>query len=197
MTGRRLPRAVIGAALAGLLAGCAPDPGPRMVRLVPVAQSPLDQTARQSLAERAASHDLALMRGDSTALLGFNPPRMAETLAAQSGQTAEMMRRAGSSAFAGDDTGLLVVGRLFVTQSRIGAAADGSPFALIPTRTLIAFGRIGGTGAATEVRGVMLAFQDQGQWYFLRLNNARTQAMLTRAYPQFRGVPLPRPAGDR
>ncbi|MDO5706592.1 MAG: hypothetical protein Q4G49_16200 [Paracoccus sp. (in: a-proteobacteria)] len=193
----RLARALLIVGLALSLTGCAPQPASRMVALIPIAQSGLDSPARQSLHDRAFAYDLSLMRGDLTALQDYDPPRMARDLARENSQTMDLMQRAGRAAFADGSSGLMIVGRLFVDRSRIGIANDGSPFALIPTRTLIAFGRVGGTGAATEVRGLMLAFPDGGQWYFLRLNNAQTERALTRAYPQFRGVPLPRPAGDR
>ncbi|MDO5704607.1 MAG: hypothetical protein Q4G49_05955 [Paracoccus sp. (in: a-proteobacteria)] len=192
---RRFARVLLAAGLALTLGACAPS-APRAVALIPLEHSTLDQPRRQSLLQRAHAYDRLLRRGELAALRAFDPPRLAQALAAQSDQAIEMMRQADADVFGEGATGVLVLGRLTTDQTRIGLARDGSPFALIPTRTLIAFGRIGGEGAATEVRGVMLAFPDNGHWYFLRLNNAPTEAMLTRAYPQFRHIPLPRPAGD-
>ncbi|MDO5630744.1 MAG: hypothetical protein Q4G22_02790 [Paracoccus sp. (in: a-proteobacteria)] len=192
---RRFGRMALVLAATALLGACVPGPTVRSTTLYPVAASSLSQDERQALTRRAFAYDQLLMQGNLPALRDFHPPRMADALAADNDRTIAQMIRVSDEAFGDTAPGVLVVGRMLVDRAGIGTTDDGRPFALIPTRTLIAFGRTGGTGAATVVQGVTLAFPEAGQWYFLRLTDARSVTALRRAYPQFRGIPLPEGAG--
>ncbi|MDO5612280.1 MAG: hypothetical protein Q4G14_03440 [Paracoccus sp. (in: a-proteobacteria)] len=193
---RRFGRVVLALVAVALLGACVPGPAIRSTTLYPIAASPLPGDERQALARRAFAYDQLLMQGNPPALRQFHPPRMADALAADNERALARMIQASDQAFGDTVPGVLVVGRMRVDRAGIGTTDDGTPFALIPTLTLIAFGRPGGSGASTVVQGVTLAFHQDGQWYFLRLTSAQTNEALRRAYPQFRGVPLPYPAGD-
>jgi sarcosine oxidase gamma subunit len=62
--------------------------------------------------------------------------------------------------------------------------ANGDPYALIPTETVM-------TSEATgtmRVQSETLALLDEGQWYLVRVNDLQQVAILRQVYPEFSAV---------
>lgn len=70
-------------------------------------------------------------------------------------------------------------------------AADGTPYALIPTRTVIAAKAETGGTSVFEQESQTLALQDGGTWYLVRASEPAQQQMLFEAYPSMNGIELP------
>jgi len=63
----------------------------------------------------------------------------------------------------------------------------GRTYLLIPTWTEMTVQGVGRIRADTQT----LAWQDDGQWYLIRIEDAPQQAMLREAYPELAGVDFP------
>ncbi|MDF3605665.1 hypothetical protein PE067_05590 [Paracoccus sp. DMF-8] len=68
---------------------------------------------------------------------------------------------------------------------------DGTPYALIPTHSVIAMKSESGGRQVFEQNSQTLALQDGGAWYLVRVSDPAQQQMLTDAYPSFAGVSFP------
>ncbi|MDQ8699509.1 hypothetical protein [Hyphomicrobium sp. LHD-15] len=64
--------------------------------------------------------------------------------------------------------------------------ADGTPFALIPTLTVMDAGN-----GKISVNSHTLALIDNGTWYLLRVSEAQQIEILRKVYPEFAGVVFP------
>lgn len=69
--------------------------------------------------------------------------------------------------------------------------ADGTPYALVPTRSVIAMKAETGNPQVFEQESQTLALQDGGSWYLIRVSEPAQQQMLAAAYPSFDNVELP------
>ena len=65
--------------------------------------------------------------------------------------------------------------------------ADGTPYVLVPTETVIALP----DGSKTRVKSSTLALLDENVWYLLRVSDAQQLQILRQVYPQFVGVEFP------
>lgn len=68
---------------------------------------------------------------------------------------------------------------------------DGTPYALIPTHTVIAMQAETGGRQVFAQDSQTLALKDGSDWYLIRASDPAQQQMLADAYPSFAGVTLP------
>lgn len=68
---------------------------------------------------------------------------------------------------------------------------DGTPYALIPTHSVIAMKAENGGRQVFEQNSQTLALEDGGNWYLIRASDPAQQQMLADAYPSFAGVTFP------
>ena len=63
---------------------------------------------------------------------------------------------------------------------------DGTPYALIPTRTVMETG-----GQTIEAKSHTLALMDGADWYLLRVSDQQQVTVLRKVYPSFAEVAFP------
>lgn len=146
----------------------------------------LTSVERGTLARAVAQFDRAMRTKNIAAIIDVVPPRVTQHMAARAGidharlrraviqQTREVMNANVIQGFAMD-----------VANARYGATANGTPYALIPTTTVVSLG-----GKNVTKTSNTLAMQDGGRWYLLDLNQPSRVAIFTQVYPEFQGVPL-------
>ena len=64
---------------------------------------------------------------------------------------------------------------------------DGTPYMLVPTETIVKVV----DGDKFAMRSHTLALMDEGKWYLLRISDPQQIVILTKVYPQYRGVSFP------
>ena len=74
-----------------------------------------------------------------------------------------------------------------MARAEHGQVADGTPYLLIPTETVMT---TGGEGK-TLMRSATLALLDDGAWYLVRGSDAQQVASLREAYPEYEAVAFP------
>ena len=67
-------------------------------------------------------------------------------------------------------------------QATYAETADGTPYVLIPTETVIDLGEQGKIRASSQTLGLL----DEGEWYLVRIEDAATMAALKAIYPVLR-----------
>lgn len=187
-TPRSLMTALALAAALGLSA-CATPPSPTQ----PIAEaSAMTPQARSTLESRVAAFQSVINRGDWGQVMDFTPPGILRQMEEETGVPVEVIRAMASGIVKGVTEEINIGGRLYLDKASVGTARDGTPYVLIPTTSQIAAKR-GGESLSTT--GISLAMLDGGQWYLMRLDAEGEGARrLQAAYPQFKGIGLPRPA---
>lgn len=142
-----------------------------------------DNSDRAAIEALSSAFDAAFETGDMAAVIGFIPPPIIEHIASQNGfeveplksmliqQTEQMMAKVTVEDFSMD-----------LAQASTGTTATGRDFALVPTITVISMG-----GISTENTTNTLFFEDSGEWYLLRIENAGQIKVLNAVYPDFLG----------
>jgi len=74
-----------------------------------------------------------------------------------------------------------------MAEAQQGQIADGTPYLLIPTETVMTTGG----EDKTLMRSATLALQDEGLWYLVRGSDAQQVAILREAYPEYEAVAFP------
>jgi hypothetical protein len=148
----------------------------------------LTETETASLAATVDAFDAAMKSNDLTAVIGTIPPRVLEHIASGAGvgvdelrgllikQMEEVLAQATIDSFGMD-----------LAKAEHRELADGTPFALIPTETVMTI-----DGSKTAMRSHTLALLDEGAWYLVRVSDAKQLEILRRVYPEYVGVEFPR-----
>jgi len=148
----------------------------------------LTDTEKASLAEAVTAFDAAMQEEDIEGIIGVVPPKVFEHIATQNGlesealmasmidQTTELMATITFESFSMD-----------MNAAAYKEAADGTPYVLIPTETVIDLGESGKIRAASDT----LAMLDEGLWYLVRTDDASTLAIIKEIYPTYAAVEFP------
>lgn len=146
---------------------------------------PLTDAEAKALGETVLAFDAAMKANDFEGIGRTVPPRVLKHIAGQAGIGVEDLRKAMIRQMAAvmKDVTIASFG-MDVAEARHQELADGSPYVLIPTQTVIDAGAMG----RTAVRSDTLALMDEGAWYLLRVSDAAQVAILRQAYPGFAGV---------
>ncbi|MBU2994739.1 hypothetical protein Q4555_04770 [Octadecabacter sp. 1_MG-2023] len=149
------------------------------------AQSLEDSDQRQ-IAGLAAMFDAAFEANDMAAVIGFMPEPIIAYIAEQGGlrpltlrhmlvqQTQEMMETVEVEHFNMD-----------VDAMETAVTPTGRAYALVPTTSTISM-----NGQRFETMTKTLFFEDQGNWFLLRIENASQIHILNAVYPDFASVSL-------
>lgn len=144
---------------------------------------------RESLSARITSFDTAMKENNMVEIMGVVPPKVLEAIAAQFGVTTEQLVQATQAQF--DEamkTIKLVSFTMDLEAAEIAALADGTPYALIPTETVMDLGAEHGKMKATSST---LGLLDGETWYLVRVEDAQQVAILKQVYPAFADVTFP------
>jgi len=150
-----------------------------------------------ALATRVAAFDAAMRASDYPAIIGIIPPPVLQRIA----DDAKVPLADLEAALAGQMEQILATVTLVSFDMDLEAAehrelADGEPYLLIPTETVMEADGIG----RLKVSSFTLGMLDQGAWYLVRTGDAAMVGILRQVYPQFTGVAFPAdsttPLGD-
>ena len=116
------------------------------------------------------------------------PPRIVAAIAKKNGVTVENLKPAIAAVI----TAALAAAKvesfsIDISQAKYKELPDGSPYALIPTKTVIDAGDKGRFAEST----FSLAIIDDGKWYVIRVNDVANLIIMRSVYPEFAGVELP------
>jgi hypothetical protein len=146
----------------------------------------LSDEARTAMETRVDAFGAAMASGDMGAVFDYMPPKLLESMAAQAGidQAAliEMSKAQIETAMA---TVKIDSFEMDTASATTAATPDGSiTYVMIPTTTVMTV-----EGAGTmQAKGDTLAFQEEGEWYLARVDDAGQAALLQSIYPAFAGI---------
>jgi len=151
---------------------------------------PLSDQEKAALAATVENYDAAVREGNYAHMTQTIPPKVIAAIARRAGTSpdqvvAEMIKETQQTLQRGDvkiESYGFDLGRAEHKELSINA-----PYVLIPTQAIFAVG-----GRRFREKSLTLALLDDGQWYLLRMNDARQLQILREAYPEFAGVEFPR-----
>ncbi len=133
-------------------------------------------------------YDKAMESKDVPILVRATPPRIVSKMAEQDKASEDDIRKALGDLIAQSFEVLPVHSfTLDMGKAEHGHVADGTPYLLIPTETLMS---TGGEGK-TLMRSATLALLDNGAWYLVRGSDAQQVMALREAYPEYETVVFP------
>jgi hypothetical protein len=139
---------------------------------------------RTALTDTVASFDTAMRTNDMERVIGTIPPKVLQTIADTAGvsiddlkaavaaQSAEAMQSVTLDSFSMD-----------MEKAEYKELPDGSPYALIPTETVMSVG-----DNKMKATSETLAILDEGTWYLLRVDDQQQVSILKQVYPGFADV---------
>ncbi|MFS4439097.1 hypothetical protein ACMA5I_12850 [Paracoccaceae bacterium GXU_MW_L88] len=140
------------------------------------------QSEMMTIAKRVAAFDRATRQRDVDGIMSVTPPAITEVIAERSGVDAEDLHQALRAQLSAMLSQIeLESYSMDMPDATAHRTADGTPYLLIPTHTII---NIPGTGRV-ESHSQTLAMEDAGVWYLVRISEAKQVALLREAYPSF------------
>jgi hypothetical protein len=146
---------------------------------------PLTEAENRSLAATIEAFDAAMRASDYETVVKTIPPRIMEHIATQTGMEVDALRKTiiDQMKAALAEVKLLSFG-MDLQNAKHRQLANGEPYVLIPTETVMDAGAAGKFKAKSDT----LALLDGGTWYLLRVNEAQQVAIMRQVYPEFAGV---------
>jgi len=163
-------------ALIGLLAPAAP-----------VAARDLTDAEKADLTEAVTAFEAAMSEMDFEKILSVTPPRITAHIADQAGMPIDELRKMTITLMR-DAMGQVEIEEMGMDMENATytATPDGTPYALIPTRTVV---KAGDMRVASETAS--LALYDDGAWRLIRVDEQQQIDILRSVYPSFAEVELP------
>lgn len=142
---------------------------------------------RSTLTGQIARFEAALKDDDFDTVGKTVPPKILESIASGAGVSVETLRSALKTQMqmALASVKLIEFG-MDMGAARFEQTPDGTPYALIPTRTLMET-----DGQKIEAKSHTLALIDGGEWYLLRVTDQQQVTILRKVYPAFATVQFP------
>lgn len=140
-----------------------------------------------ALETRVADFNAAMAALDMRTLVSMTPPKIHATVASRAGvskdelietmvaQMNEVMSQVEITDFGMD-----------VSAAEYGEGSDGTPYAFIPTETVMDLGAEAGGKVVAKSR--TLALLDGGAWYLVRVDNAGQAQLLRESYPALKDL---------
>jgi hypothetical protein len=162
--------------------------GMLLAMAAPAAARPASDAEIAALEQRIASFDAAMRDGDYAAIVTVIPPPVLQRIADDAKVPVDQLE----AALAGQMEEILKTVTLVSFGMELEAAehrelADGTPYLLIPTETVMEAEGMG----RMKVESFTLAMLDGGNWYLVRTGDAAMVGILRQVYPQFTGVAFP------
>lgn len=156
--------------------------------LAPASARPLTEAETSALADKVAEFNAAISGGDYETIIEVIPPAMLAHIANQAGVPVEQLlvglKGQIKEIFASVD---LVSFGMDLAAAEERELADGSPFVLIPTTTVMAAEGLGRMQVDSHTLGLL----EESDWYLLRVSDAAMVGVLRQVYPPFAGVEFP------
>ncbi len=141
------------------------------------------------LTARIESFDAAMKASDMSEVMDVVPPKVLDKIAANFNVTTEQLVEATQQQMDQvlKDVKIVSFG-MDLDAAEFLETADGTPYALIPTETVIDMGEKGGK---TKASSATLGLLDEETWYLVRVEDAQQVAILKEVYPAFADVEFP------
>jgi hypothetical protein len=154
--------------------------------LVPVAARDVTDAEKAALAETILSFDAAMRANDMARVMATIPPKVLDAMAEQfSISTEELIAAATQQMQQAMASVLLVSFGMDLEAATYAELADGMPYVLIPTETVMEAPGTGKVRAVSDTLGLI----EGGTWYLLRIDAAQLP-LLHQVYPGFADVEL-------
>jgi hypothetical protein len=156
--------------------------------LSPAWARPLTEAETTSLVDKVAAFDAAMRASDYETIIEVIPPRVLQHIADGAGAPVDELRVAliGQMKEIFASVTMLDFG-MDVAAAEHHELADGSPYVLIPTTTVMEAEGLGKMKVDSRTLGMM----DEGAWYLVRVGDVAMVGVLRQVYPQFAGVEFP------
>ncbi len=155
----------------------------------PVLAAEFTAEQREGLAARIESFDAAMKASDMSQVMDVVPPKVLDKIAANLNVTTEQLIEATQQQMdqVMKDVEIVSFG-MDLEAAEFLETADGTPYALIPTETVMDMGEAGGKLKASSST---LGLFDEETWYLVRVEDAQQVAILKEVYPAFADVEFP------
>jgi hypothetical protein len=151
---------------------------------VPAFARDLTEAENLVLAEAVAHFDAAMGANDMATIIETVPPRVLASIAEQHAIEIDALRQAiVEQAELAMSAVTIVSFGMDLDAAEHEELADGTPYVLIPTETVLDAGQ-----GKMRVRTKTLALLDEEDWYLLRVDDEQQLTILQTVYPDFAGV---------
>ena len=146
--------------------------------------SPSEQDKLKTRIERFST---ALNTQDFETVGRTVPPKIFEFIAGDAGISVDQLRSALTAQMQMALAAVKITEFTMDTRAiSVGETPDGTPYALIPTKTVMETG-----GQTIEAKSHTLALIDDADWYLLRVSDQQQVTILRKVYPAFANVKFP------
>jgi hypothetical protein len=149
---------------------------------------PLTEAETAALAAKVEAFDAAMRDGNYAEIIEVLPPAMLEHIAEQAKVPVDdllaALKTQMDEIFA---TVELISFGMDIAAAEQHELADGSPYVLIPTNTVMEAEGLGRVKVDSKTLGLL----DDSEWYLVRVSDAAMVGVLRQVYPEFAGVEFP------
>jgi len=155
----------------------------------PALAQELSAEDRATVAARFEAQKEMVVGGDMSAAMDMLPPGVIEAMAARYGVTPEQAREAGREAAAQVMSGVEIVDyRIDMDGAEVRRTPDGSRiYLIVPLHMTMTL-----PGLTARAMSPALAFEVDGAWYVMSVDEPLQAEILSEVYPEFEGVEFPK-----
>jgi hypothetical protein len=153
-----------------------------LLALAPAAAREFTDAEKADLATAVVDFNTAMTNQDWATVMGIVPPKILEKFATEAGITQEQLLEQ-MAALMEQSLATVTIDSFGMDLENVtyGETGDGTPYALIPTETVIGLGEQGKVKASSQTLGMF----EEGEWYLVRTEDAATLAALKEIYPSY------------
>ncbi len=160
------------------------------VLATPVFAAEFTDEQLEGLAARIESFDAAMEASDMSEVMDVVPPKVLDKIAANFNVTTEQLIEATQQQMDQVMKDVEIVSfAMDLEAAEFFETADGTPYALIPTETVMDLGEA--AGGRVKATSSTLGLFDEETWYLVRVEDAQQVAILKEVYPAFVDVEFP------
>ena len=153
-----------------------------LLTLAPAVAREFTDDEKADLAVAVADFNTAMTDQDWATVMAIVPPKVLEKFAADAGITKEQLLEQMSALMEQSLEQVTIDSfGMDLEQATYAETGDGTPYALIPTETVVDLGEQGKIRASSQTLGMY----DEGEWYLVRTEDAATLAALKAIYPSY------------
>jgi hypothetical protein len=158
--------------------------------LLPVSASArsLEDKEKAALGTTVAEFDAAMKANNFERVIATVPPKVINSIASKGGIKVEDLKPVMIAMMksAMEKVKIESFG-MDLAKAEYKETANGTPYVLIPTTTVMSAPEIGKIQQKSHSLGIM----DEGKWYLIRVSEAQQVVILREVYPEFTGVEFP------
>jgi len=153
-----------------------------LLALVPATAREFTDAEKAELATAVADFNTAMTNQDWATVMGIVPPKILEKFAGDAGITQEQLLEQMATLMEQSLATVTIDSfGMDLENATYSETDDGTPYALIPTETVIGLGEQGQMRATSQTLGMF----EEGEWYLVRTEDAATLDALKSIYPSY------------